>query len=284
MKLKTYKTKEAFCKDNLKLLEKEEALNNIMIAVILDAKEEEVENWLLARVENDSKIEMIIIINKPKNGLLMYSPTKNYSDEISEFIASEINKLDIDLLEINSRKQLCENVAKYYTKLNGKKIKSKKDKYILELTKLEEIPINEKLELVKIENENCIEEICDNIKEFQEEAHKKVITNDEAREHANIHMKKGLYVFKNDKGEIVLQAMTSRKLINGYVIGAVVTPKKYRGKGYGKIGMYILSNKLLNDGAKVLALYTDAKNEISNHVYEKVGYKRISEELLISFE
>ena len=78
--------------------------------------------------------------------------------------------------------------------------------------------------------------------------------------------------------------MTSRKLINGYVIGAVVTPKKYRGKGYGKIGMYILSNKLLNDGAKVLALYTDAKNEISNHVYEKVGYKRISEELLISFE
>ena len=123
MKLKTYKTKEAFCKDNLKLLEKEEALNNIMIAVILDAKEEEVENWLLARVENDSKIEMIIIINKPKNGLLMYSPTKNYSDEISEFIASEINKLNIDLLEINSRKQLCENVAKYYTKLNGKKIK-----------------------------------------------------------------------------------------------------------------------------------------------------------------
>lgn len=121
MKLKTYKTKEEFCKDNLKLLEKEEALNNIMIAVILDAKEEEVENWLLARVENDSKIEMIIIINKPKNGLLMYSPTKNYSDEISEFIASEINKLNIDLLEINSRKQLCENVAKYYTKLNGKK-------------------------------------------------------------------------------------------------------------------------------------------------------------------
>ena len=127
MKLKTYKTKEEFCKDNLKLLEKEEALNNIMIAVILDAKEEEVENWLLARVENDSKIEMIIIINKPKNGLLMYSPTKNYSDEISEFIASEINKLNIDLLEINSRKQLCENVAKYYTKLNEKKIKSKKE-------------------------------------------------------------------------------------------------------------------------------------------------------------
>ncbi len=44
----------------------------------------------------------------------------------------------------------------------------------MELTKLEEIPINEKLELVKIENENCIEEICDNIKEFQEEAHKKL--------------------------------------------------------------------------------------------------------------
>ena len=34
MTLKTYKTTEEFCKDNLKLLEKEEALNNIMIAVI----------------------------------------------------------------------------------------------------------------------------------------------------------------------------------------------------------------------------------------------------------
>lgn len=285
MELKKYKTKKEFCDENLLLLEKEEALNNIMIGVILSAEEDEIANWLLARIEDEGLVQMIIIINRPRNGLLMYSPTNNCSDEICKYIAYKINELEINLLEINSRKELCEKVAKYYVDITHKKIKTKKDKYILELTKLNENLDLHDLEMIQVEdNFNEMGKICDNIREFQEDAHKEIITHEEAKSHADIHIKKGLYLFKNHENEIVMQAITSRKLSNGYVIGAVITPKAHRGKGYAKTGMYILSKKLLNDGAKVLALYTNAKNPISNHVYEKIGYERISEELLIEFE
>lgn len=285
MELKMYKTKKEFCDENLLLLENEEALNNIMIGIILSAKENEIKDWVLARIEDEGLVQMIIIINKPKNGLLMYSPTNNCSDEICKYIACKIKELEINLLEINSRKQLCEKVAKYYVDITDKKIKHKKDKYILELTKLNEDLELQDLEMVQVDYDfDEMSKICDNIREFQEDAHKQIITHEEAKSHADIHIKKGLYLFKNSENEIVMQAITSRKLSNGYVIGAAITPKVHRGKGYAKTGMYILSKKLLDDGAKVLALYTNAKNLVSNHVYEKIGYKRISEELLIEFE
>lgn len=285
MELKMYKTKKEFCDENLLLLENEEALNNIMIGVILSAEENDVKDWVLARIENEGLVQMIIIINKPRNGLLMYSPTNNCSDEICKYIACKIKELEINLLEINSRKELCEKVAKYYMEITHKKIKSKKDKYILELTKLNENLDLHNLEMIQVKDDlDEISKIYDNIREFQEDAHKEIITNEEAKFYADIHIKKGLYLFKNSENEIVMQAITSRKLINGYVIGAVITPKAHRGKGYAKTGMYILSKKLLDNGAKVLALYTNAKNPISNHVYEKIGYERISEELLIEFE
>lgn len=138
MELKMYKTKKEFCDDNLSLLEKEEALNNIMIAVILDAEENDVKDWVLARIEDEGLVQIIIIINKPRNGLLMYSPTNNCSDDICKYIAHKIKELKVNLLEINSRKELCEKVANYYMKITHKKIKFKKDKYILQLTKLNE--------------------------------------------------------------------------------------------------------------------------------------------------
>lgn len=284
MQLKIYNNKKDFCDENLQLLEKEEALNNIMIAVILEANEEETKDWLLAKIDENGKNEMIIIINNPKKGLLMYSPTNNCSDEICKYVASKVFELKIDILEINSRKEICEKVAKYYTELTNKKIKHKKDKYILQLKTLKDLECSHELEMIKVDSDEHIDEICNNIKELQEDAHDEFITHEEAKKYADIHIKKGLYIFKNCENEIVLQAMTSRKLINGYVIGAVVSPKKNRGKGYAKIGMYMLTKKLLDDGAKVLTMYTNAKNEVSNHVYEKVGYERISEELLIEFE
>lgn len=284
MELKIYNNKKDFCDDNLHLLEKEEALNNIMIAVILDAKEEETKDWLLAKIDENGKNQMIIIINSPKKGLLMYSPTNNCSDEICQYIASKILELNIEILEINSRKEICEKVAKYYIELTNKKIKQKKDKYILQLKTLNDLECSQELKMIKVDSDEDINEICSNIRELQEDAHNEFITQEDAKKYADIHIKKGLYIFKNCENEIVLQAMTSRKLINGYVIGAVVSPKKNRGKGYAKIGMYMLTKKLLDEGAKVLTMYTNAKNEVSNHVYEKIGYERISEELLIEFE
>ena len=84
---------------------------------------------------------------------------------------------------------------------------------------------------------------------------------------------KGYYVLEN-KGKIVSQAALLRGLKKGKSISAVYTPKEERNNGYAYDLVYRISENTFDNGAEYCVLYTDDTNPISNHVYEKVGYKR----------
>lgn len=91
-----------------------------------------------------------------------------------------------------------------------------------------------------------------------------------------------MYILEKD-GKIVTQAMIKRELKNGKCVSMVYTPKEERSKGYARTCVYLLSKKILEEGAKFCVLYTDAKNPISNHVYEKIGYNKIAEQVELVF-
>lgn len=285
-----YNEKIDFCNQNLKILEKEEAINNIMIGSILKASEEDTRNWLMARLEDNNTIRAIMIINKPKNGLLIYAPDGNLENEECKFIAENINNSKIELKEILSQKENSKNIANSYSKISGKKVKSQKEKYILELGSINNDIKIENLKLIKVEKDieekykNEYLDIYNNVKLFQKETYNEELSDDGIRKCIDIYIDRGLYVLKNNDNEILMQVSTTRELLNGKAIGAVYTPNRHRGKGYAKAGIYLLTQKLLNEGHKVLTMYTSAENKISNHVYEKIGYKRIAEEMLIIFE
>lgn len=59
-------------------------------------------------------------------------------------------------------------------------------------------------------------------------------------------------------------------------IGPVYTPPAHRRKGYAGVLTAILSQELLDKGAKVI-LYTDASNPTSNGVYQRIGFVAIDE-------
>jgi len=65
-------------------------------------------------------------------------------------------------------------------------------------------------------------------------------------------------------------------------IGPVYTPPERRRHGYAGALTAELSKHLLNKGAKVM-LFTDAKNPTSNSVYQKIGYRKIRDNMRISF-
>ena len=90
------------------------------------------------------------------------------------------------------------------------------------------------------------------------------------------NLEKGYYVLEKD-GKIVCQATTSRIMKYGKCVSAVYTPPEERGKGYAYNLIYRISKELLDSGDKYCVLYTDDSNPISNHVYEKIGYKRKSD-------
>ena len=79
------------------------------------------------------------------------------------------------------------------------------------------------------------------------------------------------YVWKKNNGKITSTARyDSIKKLN--IITQVYTLKEERKKGYCQEIMYELTKKILRQN-HIPILYTDYENEISNHIYKKIGYK-----------
>lgn len=279
MEIEIYDRMDKFYSDSIKLLQKEEAINNLMIGNILEAlKTKDIQGWTFGVVKNKEKVELIFL-NRPPFNLLMYSSTNNRTDELYEFLAKELSKRNIHLLGVNTGIDICQKFAKYYARYMNQNIKTIQKMRILKLDKLNDISLSDgKFRKATIED---LETLTIFLDEFYKEALEKQKTKIELRKECEYNLD-STYVVEKD-GYIVAQAVEKRKLLNGKCISNVYTDRGQRGKGYARTCVYQLSRKLLEEGAKYCVLYTDDANPISNHVYEKIGYVKISDELNISF-
>ena len=78
-----------------------------------------------------------------------------------------------------------------------------------------------------------------------------------------------------EDGEPVALAAKSRPTPNGCSIGPVYTPPERRSRGYATALTAALSQRLLDNGKRFTALFTDLANPISNSIYQKIGYKPV---------
>jgi uncharacterized protein len=70
---------------------------------------------------------------------------------------------------------------------------------------------------------------------------------------------------------------------NGIRIGPVYTPPELRGRGYGSAVTAALTQRLLDGGRRFCFLFTDLANPTSNSIYQRIGYRRISDVDLWAF-
>lgn len=272
MQFTKYNNIKDFTNDNLELILEKEWLNNLMVANCLEGLEKGVEGWTLAAVTNNEKTELILLHRRPWN-LLLYSPTDNTSDELFEFVANEYFKIDNNLNGVNAEKELARKFSKYYSAIAQKEAKLNFPMRILVLENLNKPNLVENtiFREAKRDEEPILLEF---LKIFNKEALGEELEEQVLKERLNSYFEKGYYVLEVD-GQIVSQAVISRVLTKGKSIGGVFTLKEYRGKGYAYNLVYKISEKMLKEGAEYCVLYTDDNNPISNHVYEKIGYKRM---------
>ena len=272
MELIKYENLEDFVNDNMNLILEKEWLNCLMVGNCLEGLKQEKNDWLLAKITENNRTELIMFYRKPWK-LLLYSPTDNKSDELFKFAAEEIYKIDSNLLGVNSEKQIANKFAKNYCEIANLSFKIHKPLRILLLTKLENANLNQNLIFreVRITDKPILIKF---IEDFCSEATNEKYTYKEIEEKSNEYVKKGYYVIEKDK-KIVSQAVFSRNLTKGKCVSGVYTAKEERGKGYAYNLIYRMSKKALDEGAEYCVLYTDDENPISNHVYEKIGYHRM---------
>lgn len=275
MQFKRYISKQEFIYENLSILIREEKKNDLFIG-ILAQDDKNSDDWLFGRVENEKgNVEMIVMLNTPKNGLLIYSPTQNNSVKIAKLVVKNIIYYGYELTEIYGENSISEVMAKEYEKSSGRPIKRSNENNILYLDKLEE---NEDLELkdgfkVRLATAKDIEKVKENVYVVYEELLKEDCNEEIAQEKAEVYIEKGLYILTNYNKELFAQVLIARDLMTGYAFGAAVTSKKYKGNNYSQILMYNAIKDIQKEGIKFFIIHVASSNEERNKLYEEIGFK-----------
>lgn len=288
MILKKYETKEMFLEENLQILLKEEAKNETIIGIILEHEDMKVNNWLLGRIEDREKVQAIFVVDDDKNGLLVYFPNKKeVTSEIISFLIDNIIDLNINFEEIVIEREYLDIISTLYSnKVNKEEVKI----HYTDTLKLEKLKESYDLDLgdklIKLEEEvSDPSKLISVVKEIYSDIYNREdCTDEEALKIANIYLKKGTYILTDEKEEkIYTQVVNVRKQINGSTIGAVITPKEFRGKGYAKKCLYAVCSELLKKN-KFIVLHVNIQNSSAISVYEKIGFEKIDELVTIKFK
>jgi len=93
---------------------------------------------------------------------------------------------------------------------------------------------------------------------------------------------RGLYLWED--GEPVSMAGHIAATPHGDRIGAVYTPPEKRRRGYAGACVARLSQLLLDQGRRFCFLYTDLANPTSNHIYQKIGYRPVTDSVMLRFQ
>lgn len=287
MNFKRYETKDKFIEENFPILLENEAENEVMISIVKQHHENKVNKWLLGRIENGEDVKIIFIVDDDKEGLVLYFPQQKVEEEDIRFLIDNIINLNVDLKEILAPVEYAKQISDIYIKATNKQIKEIKNTYTYKLENLnEECNLENNEKLIKLEDEqNKIEHLIKIVKEIHTDIYNlEECSDEEALRIAKIYLKKGIYVLTNEsEDKIYTQVVHVRKQVNGSAIGAVITPKEFRGRGYAKKCVYAVCKRLLEEENKFVVLHVATKNESAIKVYERIGFKKIDEVQRIIF-
>lgn len=281
MNFKKYESKQEFLNENLEILLKEEAKNELMLGITLEHDDDKVSKWFLGRIENNNEVKIVFLVDDDKKGLVFYVSSKNIVDEELELLVNSIINYNVELRDVCGNIDYAYKIAKIYCEKSRKEIFNRSLTYTLKLEKIkQEHVLNENEKLIKLNPEHAdMKKMSQIVKDIHTDiTGVEACSDEEAVRIANIYLKKGLYILTdNETNSIFCHAVSVRKQIHGVTIGAVISPKEFRGKGYGKKCIYAISKKLLEDGYSFITLHVSATNEPAKNVYEKVGFEFIEE-------
>ena len=92
----------------------------------------------------------------------------------------------------------------------------------------------------------------------------------------------GLVLWEHE-GRPVSLAGRNRAAAGQARVGPVYTPPGLRGRGFGAAATAAITQAALDDGAEGVVLFTDLNNPTSNTLYQRLGYRPISDWAVLRF-
>jgi predicted GNAT family acetyltransferase len=117
--------------------------------------------------------------------------------------------------------------------------------------------------------------------DFHTEAYAEPVTIDQLRETASRRINLGLLWLWEDDGTPVAMAARNPTTAGVARLGPVFTPPVSRGRGYGTAVTAACTRDALDAGARGVVLFTDLANPTSNAIYQAIGYRPITDRVLL---
>jgi hypothetical protein len=284
-----YQTCLTFYQDTI---EDANLLVSIAYKMTITCKESD-ERYIL-REKDSGKILLIAVRNKPLNVVVGPSKRDEYVVAIARYFAQRYKQDNDDLPGIVSSTLLGKVFMDEYFRLVPSKCIEEAQGEHLHVLKTycppESIPSDSKMELATSEDQQML---LHWVVQFGKDAG---LSDNEISsgflENMMIHRlsEKAVFLWKvpspTDPSTLIPVSMIMKALCTEsmYRIACVYTPAEYRGHHYATLLTSTLTHQLAVEGGHRCILFTDESNPVSNHIYEKIGYRIVAHHSNVSFQ
>jgi hypothetical protein len=203
----------------------------------------------------------------------------SFTEDLStiEFLIDNLIKNKIEIPGIFGCKDIAKEFVKIWVKRKKVSYKVVMNQRIYKLEKISEDPIGNHQYIIA---DKTYEDIILNwARDFITEAlpHEKEEAIQQNLERVKKDIEEGNIFLLMDNAKPVSMARKAGKTPNGNLVNLIYTPPDLRMRGYATEIVAHLSKYLLDDGNKFCFLFTDLMNPTSNSIYQKVGYRPITD-------
>lgn len=274
MIIMTYDKASDFLLKTEKMLLEDEAANNLMLGISLLLKNSPADGksqpyW--AAFEDTDGIILAAMMTPPHQ-LLVYSNRERVG-EAAILLAQDLHLNGWAVPGVLGATKISQEVASAWQKVTGQGYREGLRQRIYDLREVKH-PQSSPGHL-RLATEDDRKLLTQWIYAFEKEAlgRDNLINAHQAAKKKILEQELYLWVDK----EPVCMAGKSRRTPNGITINFVYTPPEQRGRGYASNCVASLSQLQLDSGKLFCALFTDLSNPTSNSIYQKIGYKPITD-------
>lgn len=274
MIIMTYHKASDFLLKTEKMLIQDEAANNLIlgISLLLKNSPERSKSKPYWTTFEDMAGIILVAMMTPPHQLLVYSNRERVS-EAAMLLVQDLHLNGWAVPGVLGAAKISEQVARAWQKVTGEGYAEGMRQRIYELREVKH-PQSSPGDL-RLATEDDRKLLTQWIYAFEKEALgvDNLINAHQAAKKKILYQEVYLWVDK----EPVCMAGKSRPTPNGITINFVYTPPELRGRGYASSCVASLSQLQLDSGKQFCTLFTDLSNPTSNSIYQKMGYKPISD-------
>ncbi len=216
----------------------------------------------------DGKLELLFLNANPHN-LVLFS--EHHQPTAIKALVQDIIEQKIEIKGILADKEVCDIFIAEYQIIYPTEFVLKTAMDIMRLDHLIKPKLQGKLVCSGIEETDFI---LDCLYNFNKEClHEDIPYSELITRYQDRITNHKFYIYYNEDNIKTSIVMLSRDLKDGKAVTAVYTYPEFRGKGYATSMMYYACEIIFQQGFQYATLFVDKSNPISNRVYEKIGFR-----------